>query len=709
MNLVETVTNYQCQDDIEIYKKFYTKIYEHFKINKTINKNELISKLPKYLTKPNTTKYNIVKKWKTYVTEKEFINLLMSQTTGADYPSFYYSILKYDLKLDNNNMIIFTKEFPFNNRIKKEALFTWNILYNLKHHSIIGNFIDFINCGLQFKCETHMIEDKRKLKYDIAFTNLNIIVEIDENHNSTTTINNDLKKSLISEMNGYVLLRLDFQKIYCDKIGKREIKKGDNANEYILNSIYYKEFLEILYDNICCSLLGKNEDFNKKYILYLLELSINQRLVNLNNDVEYNLEKIENNNILIKKTNNKSLKIKYQDNKIRYQKILDNNHKAIIDTKNILNLIKDSSGKFIELFKIKDESYKNGGTLGTKNIKIDEIINLLNLDYGDIDFINFIGYSGIYTRIYDNVKDILLSWKDVSTIIIKYKDSDAILSNALLSYYFELEESYEFIRKMIIQFNNILVPTQYKYKYCIANEVDKKKQEFISKHKAIKNTCNDLRTELDILKSKYQSINESYIRLLSNERNHNINQYCKEYIYSKTLDEINSIKNDLSDRFKRQLNTKCHIINEYDDEDIKIEEDEMTIYNGDDDPTDEEMEKILREHGRIASIYVPGFFSTNKEDIHDFAGRQRVKDYFEKLDKKREKQKSKNVTNPIKKSKKFINPIEISSSEVLPTASVSASLDYEDEYKSYKNYKDFNYSDDDVVKTRNLDIDEIDI
>jgi len=355
MNLGYSVIS--TQDSIESCKKFYKKIYENYKINNTVSKEELLSKLPKYLNKPNTTKAEMIKKWKTDVTKKEFENLINTQTVGADYPSFYYYMLKYDLKLDDNNMIIFTDEFPFDKKIKKEALFIWNILYNLKTHPLLGKFYEKITHGLQFKHETSFVDGKRKFEYDLVFTNLNISIEIDENHIAKKTLDNDKVKTIVSEMNGYVLHRLNFQKIYYGNgKGKGEIKDGRNANTYMLNSEYYKNFLEDLYNSVCYSLLRKEYDFRKNYIMYLLNLYMEQRIETIQIDIT---------NI---KSSNKSL--------------LNKKNKILSNYKKNLSLINDKSGKFIELFELKNNSYndkENTKSNDIKNIKLEKVISLLGI------------------------------------------------------------------------------------------------------------------------------------------------------------------------------------------------------------------------------------------------------------------------------------------------------------------------------------------
>mgnify|MGYP001009788556 CR=1 FL=1 len=79
---------------------------------------------------------------------------------------------------------------------------------------------------------------------------LNIAIEIDENHTGKKVIANDKLKDIISAMNGVILLRMNFQKIYKEENatkGKGEILDGCNANKYMLNSEYYKSFIDNLY------------------------------------------------------------------------------------------------------------------------------------------------------------------------------------------------------------------------------------------------------------------------------------------------------------------------------------------------------------------------------------------------------------------------------------------------------------------------------
>src|SRR6476661_848844 len=318
------------------YYDVFIDIIKHFSSNKTMNKIELLKIIPAYLNKPNTTKYKLISKWNKNVSQKEFEDVIMTLTTGSDYPSFDYMVIKYDLKIDNNNMIIFTEEFPFNNKIKKEPLFIWSILNSIKNHPLLCNFLDKLKPKLQSNCESDLIASNHKMEYDIHFPELDIIVEIDENHKSNVFYN-DIVKNIISSMNGYVLFRLDFQKIYCDityKDGKRiyygkgEIR-DEIANKYLLNSEYYAEFIKFLTDNICYSLLSRLNSFRENYILYLLDISLNEKIKELEETINYNISKKDSYDKLINE--NKNLATEYLSNIKEITWIIEKNYKSIKD------------------------------------------------------------------------------------------------------------------------------------------------------------------------------------------------------------------------------------------------------------------------------------------------------------------------------------------------------------------------------------------
>jgi|SRR6476661_5234046 len=560
MNPVETVTNHQCQDDIEIYKEVFNDIYEHYKINKTMNKNELISILPKYLTKSNTVKYKMIKDWRSEVTEKEFIKLLMTQTTGADYPNFYYFILKYDLKLDSNNMIVFNDNFHFDNKIKKEALFNWSILDLLRKDDLIKEFYEFMNFELQFNCESQDVEKTRQLKYDMMFKNLNIIVEIDENHASKKTVDNDIRKNIVSQMNGFVLVRLDFQKIYykinknSKKIGCGELKDGSNADKHILNSEYYNKFIHELRENIYSSMLSRKDEFRERYILFLLENSLNDRIKNIQKSVNNNSLEHEKYNTLLKNTKDLKLKQKYKNIKDELHFILDSNYKNLTKTENVLKIITDKNGKFIELFKIKNDSYQKNKSRNCKNIPLSKIIDLLSLDDNSmIKFIRFLYNIGVVNEFYHDKKDILISWRDVSEIIKNYNDIMLTLKEALNIYYLELEESYEIIINKMNDFNNKIIATQEKYRFCMQNERSKKEKAYLNEIQVLRNKFNTVNTMYNISDQLVKSLRNSYIDILSNDNDHIVNHYLIEYIFKQSPNDIKNIKKNMLIKYRKQI------------------------------------------------------------------------------------------------------------------------------------------------------------
>jgi hypothetical protein len=159
---------------------------------KTINKKDMEKIMPKNLLMP--PKLKLLTTYKDEITERQFVKLLRLQTDGSDYVNFDYIIDYYKLETDQNDMIIFTEKFKFDNRIKKEALFIWGILNTIKRDKILGKFQDYIIKDLQTKFTINLLNGNSGYKFDLCFKSLNIAVEIDENHTSDNVKENDENK-----------------------------------------------------------------------------------------------------------------------------------------------------------------------------------------------------------------------------------------------------------------------------------------------------------------------------------------------------------------------------------------------------------------------------------------------------------------------------------------------------------------------------------
>ena len=554
------------------YYKFFKETYKQFnKVNKHnkntyIDKSELLSKMPQYL-KSTDAKKRILNKWTNKVTEKDFIELLMKQTGGIDYANLDYLIIKYDLTVDKNYMIKFTDEFPFNNKIKKEALFIWGILNAIKNDKLLSKYISSKDLVLQNKYETNVIQDKYKFKYDALLMNMNIVVEIDENHDKQTRIK-DAIKNTIAEMNGNVLARLDFQKIYCNIIykngekfykGKGEIPNNKDANNYLLDSEYYGEFIQDLINKIYSSLFGSNKEFRDDYIMYLLKLSIEESINNTNKIIDKCKEKQLFYSQVISLDN--SVKKKYLELETKFKNLEGIKSKTLKYFNTILKLVNKSSGKFIQLFNIKHESYNDSKDLNSKNIKLEKIIELLSIEkIYHTKFIESLYRLHLDIDVYEDDNNILLSWKDLSNIIMNSLEVDSILRDALNMYYRELENSYEYILKRIKEFDNIIIGDEIKYDIItdiIESKIQEKNDNIISslnnKITTLEKRIENKNKEYNLLDKKYKSLGKSYYFRINNDMFHRVNSYYKydlAYLYDKSVRKIqnnSSIEYDYQD------------------------------------------------------------------------------------------------------------------------------------------------------------------
>ena len=480
INNVETVQNAQNIQSAETsqfaqneaIRKFFKQTYDSFQKNETLLKKKILEDLPKYLNKPGTTKAKIVEHWPENVTETDFLKLITTQTEGAEYHSFDYFVMKYDLKFDDNKMIVFTDEFPFDRKIKKEALFIWGILNSINHHKHLGNFIKEILYGLQISYESEHVNANRRMKYDLGFPVLQIAVEIDENHAAKEIKYNDLIKTATMQLNGLCLARLDFQKIYDGNI-----PKDGNANVELLNSEYYGIFLNDLHEKVTNSLLQHSIEFREYFIMNMFKKS----LISYWNEsfaiIQNNLAKKENSTNLVDiKKINKTLSLNYS----AFTKIDE-----IVKSTN-----KDSD--FTRLFKMKDY-YKNLGKTAESNvIEYDKLIELMQIKpENKEEFKEFICSIGIIAD--ENITDneILVSWRQINTIITSYENNIS-LKKSLIFYYIELEKSYEIIVQRIGAYHRTVQGTTESYNLCMDHMYKKSESIYKNKETKLQKTISDL-------------------------------------------------------------------------------------------------------------------------------------------------------------------------------------------------------------------------
>jgi hypothetical protein len=476
---------------------------------KTMNKKDIEKIMPKNLLMP--PKLKLLTTYKDEITERQFVKLLRLQTDGSDYVNFGYIIDYYKLETDKNDMIIFTDKFPFNNRIKKEALFIWGILNTIKRDKILGKFQNYIIKDLQTKFTINLLNGHSGYKFDLCFKSLNIAVEIDENHTSDNVKENDENKTAMLKLNGYNLTRLDFQ----------EINQGstivDNINDIIYNNKYYSEFITTLKNKILSSLLHKYVDVREFYIMYMYKQSIGKKIHEFNeikNDNSRSIDICTNNCKNATSSNsykkNYNLLEKMEGKKKIIKKLYDDYNKLLSDTNTESN---DSD--FKKLFKLKnkcrDADYTNV-------ITFNEIANLLNfkpVDYKDLTTIIYT--NGIIK--YDDLpyETINITWKQLSVVISDYNDAKD-LQKLLMSYYIEIEESYEKIIIMINKHTESISGNEFVYKMCMQYIINKNASSDRNKICKLTNENIKLISENKAIMKEIiflKDVNESYMKMFT--------------------------------------------------------------------------------------------------------------------------------------------------------------------------------------------------
>jgi len=486
------------------YYNFFKETYTEFNkqnSSTSIRKTDLLNKLPYYLKDGKNNK-KIINKWGKNVTQVEFEELILTQTCGKKYPNFDYLVIKYDLELDKNHMIVFTKEFPFTKKIKKESLFIWGIFSALKNHPFIGKFYNKLEHRLQSSHESdNIIDNRNKKRYDLEFTKLHLAIEIDEDHTSEKVQENDILKTAILKLNGLCLIRLDFRLIYNGKF----IDDNIDINYEMYNSEAYGNFIQELYDKVICSMLKYDKQFFDEYIIELFKKSMSKDLVEL----EVNINAIKN------KISNQSINIKNNREELHnLQKELKYNFDAFKKIKISINDI-SSESDFKELFMIKNNYNLHDISIDTKIIAFDKIISILKSNPEDIISLKeLLNELGIISSFRIESKDIFINWKQLSSIIINYKDDN--LKNSLLLYYLTLEQSYEIIIEKIKRYGGYIEGDKKSYNLCFSNEAEKIKNAYEEKYKKILLENQKLNNRIKKLEDDLQDINLHYNKYIDN-------------------------------------------------------------------------------------------------------------------------------------------------------------------------------------------------
>ena len=462
-------------------------IHEDFQENETKNKNKLIKKLPKqYKTK---TKLEYINKLGEDITEEEFVGLLLIQTHDYDYINYEYFIKYYDLKLDNNNMIIFNDRFTYT-MCKMERLYIWWIIKNLELHPMFSKYMDGqLQYTLQRKLEDKIFAMKDNFKYDLCFIERNIGIEINENHHSKKLEKyKDWQKVSLAKFHGIAMINLITDKcdnitnfvkdLYKNKKQKTSIckdiinylglpetidlynhvsdllqsglltKMGRSANKTLKNDIKrfngnkrYK-IVTKKYINIEIDKYVQLYIYNSPYLKEFLENLYDYLLCSLLSDYDFRqnyiskvfLEKM----ISLQYTQITNIYNETDPEYIDYVKIDFSNINKICKK---LNLKTDN--ECVKLF-----DYKKRSLVDPKNpdvIKLLEVLDICDLNINNMNIINkfifMVEKCCNFKRNSININS-LISWKDINKIIIKC-ELNQTLRDTLLLYYNEIETIYE--------------------------------------------------------------------------------------------------------------------------------------------------------------------------------------------------------------------------------------------------------------------------
>lgn len=466
------------------------------------NKQELLPDLPNYLNKPGTTKAKKIISWPNIITEEIFYNLLRIQTEGCEYYTFEYYILKFNLQTDSNHMIIFTEEFPFDGKIKKEALFIWGIFNYIKHHPILKHFLHYMSYTFQERIglDPH---DARNKEYDVCLPSLQLAIEIDENHESNglsvnknkVKLNDELKTSIMKQK-GIHLIRLNFQKIYHNNgIGKGEITEG-NANNYLLNSEYYKSFLNNLAYTFMNALLRRYSDVRSYYISQLFEQMLDQRLLDINSIVIDNIAlKSTIEEVMRNSKSNTEYELLYKQYE-NIKKSITYNIKYKIKVQRLIAGL--ALPDFIKLFKLKDKAkLANYEAVLTH----EEINDLITIEDEEV-YLQFLCENGIIYNIDININDITYTWKQLNIIISKLNIKKE-LQELLFLYYLEVDESYEKIIARMNEHTDSIQGDPKSYNICRKYIEAKYKNKYDIMEKKLSKNYDKLIDEFEITKFGY--------------------------------------------------------------------------------------------------------------------------------------------------------------------------------------------------------------
>lgn len=372
------------------------------------------------------------------ITKADIDKFFMTLKKGRDFYTFRYFIKTHNLERDSNHMISFTKDFPYLTDFKYEPLFIDCIIENIRQHPILGHFKNEIHMKLQFNFAKNKLIKKGKKLYDIAFPDLGVIIEIDENHNISTNKNDNLKSSYV-KLNGMILFRISVKEILSKK---RQRKKS------IGEKLYNSPILNKKLDEIMSTLLAAFCIKEKKVMQYFIINECKKYITEFRDSIQCKVEKYHTELIKADENNKEMIRRIFNDFTKNLNVIND-----ILDEKSLSN--------FTNYFELKYNSINNNKSIPATVFTTFEIFKYQHID--ELKYM-LISYNIInkHVDILESVhiNDIFLSWQQFGLIISILEHKNAIIKQRTLYYYNNIERAFDTYHDMIKKYVESIRPTE---------------------------------------------------------------------------------------------------------------------------------------------------------------------------------------------------------------------------------------------------------
>lgn len=543
-------------------QEFYNKTYAEFnKISLQIikiNINDLIINLPANLKTPAKLKF--LKTFGKEITQEQFVQLLMYQTTGADFMNIVYIAKYYKLDYDTNKMLLWTEACPYVS-LKQEAINNWHIWHTLSTHAMFSKYMTLCEFKLQNRLEYSIFPTRENFRDDLHFVNLALINSTNEKqHHLKSQQILDAEKIALNKMNGnsvisfYTNSMVDivqikqtvYKELYTDHDGildtiLQQIYAECNVMDahvqtlikhYTLSVIrvYFKKtstiaqkkniivltamsnaavyitsithivnnYLQIVNRTIHIAI--RNNNYVKCYMSTLLDTLLSACLNNFEFRQDY-IQTIVMENLLESMNSDLDYLYYLQSLQIVNKKnMYDQKEVAFNNLQSTAQLYIDKPQDFIRLFALKVKSLQN--TNNTKVITFTDICNLYELNNTEEihelrDFLNI----ACCIKVCITDLDIRISWKQLQVILFTYNNKIS-LQRVLSLYYTEIDTIYEVIISRLQADAKRLICTPDNFTN-YSGRMYKKFSTVINKYKISLQTMTTHNTGLNLIISKF--------------------------------------------------------------------------------------------------------------------------------------------------------------------------------------------------------------